>query len=48
MGGPMIFRAIDFSNANLDEADFTGAFYDTDTVFPSGFKPEERGLRPKI
>jgi uncharacterized protein YjbI with pentapeptide repeats len=47
MGGALVFRAVDFSNANLDEADFTGALYDSDTIFPNGFNPEERGLRLK-
>jgi uncharacterized protein YjbI with pentapeptide repeats len=45
MGGALVLRAIDFSNANLDEADFTGALYDSETVFPNGFNPEERGLK---
>jgi uncharacterized protein YjbI with pentapeptide repeats len=45
MGGALVLRAVDFSNANLDDADFTGALYDSDTVFPSGFDPEERGLK---
>ena len=47
MGGALVLSAVDFSNANLDEADFTGALYDSDTVFPNGFNPEERGLKPK-
>ncbi len=45
MGGALVLRAVDFSNANLDEADFTGALYDSDTIFPKGFNPEERGLK---
>lgn len=47
MGGALVLRAVDFSNANLDEADFTGALYDSDTIFPNGFNPEERGLKLK-
>jgi uncharacterized protein YjbI with pentapeptide repeats len=47
MGGALVFRAVDFSNANLDDADFTGALYDSDTIFPNGFNPEERGLKLK-
>jgi len=45
MGGALVLRGVDFSNANLDEADFTGALYDSATVFPNGFHPEKRGLR---
>lgn len=47
MGGALVFRTVDFSNANLDEADFTGALYDSATVFPNGFNPEQRGLKLK-
>jgi uncharacterized protein YjbI with pentapeptide repeats len=47
MGGALVLRSVDFSNANLDEADFTGALYDSDTIFPNGFNPEERGLKIK-
>jgi uncharacterized protein YjbI with pentapeptide repeats len=45
MGGALLLSAVDFSNANLDDADFTGALYDSDTIFPKGFNPEERGLK---
>ena len=38
---------LDFSDALLDEADFTGAIYDTGTKFPVGFNPLQRGLRLK-
>ena len=48
MGGPLVLRAVDFSDANLEGADFTGALYDSDTVFPVGFNPEARGLKLKI
>jgi uncharacterized protein YjbI with pentapeptide repeats len=48
MGGPLVLRAVDFSNANLEGADFTGAYYDSDTVFPEGFNPGERGLKPQL
>jgi len=48
MGGALHLDAVDFSDANLEEADFTGALYDSDTVFPDGFDSEERGLKPKI
>jgi uncharacterized protein YjbI with pentapeptide repeats len=47
MGGALVLSAVDFSGANLDGADFTGAVYDSETIFPEGFNPEERGLRPK-
>ena len=47
MGGSLTLNAVDFSNANLDGADFAGAVYDSETIFPQGFNPEERGLRPK-
>jgi Pentapeptide repeats (8 copies) len=47
MGGALVLRSVDFSNANLDEADFTGALYDSDTIFPNGFNPEEKGLKIK-
>ncbi len=45
MGGALVLRAVDFSKANLDGADFTGALYDSDTIFPKGFNPKERGLK---
>jgi len=48
MGGSLVLTAVDFSGANLDGADFTGAIYDSDTVFPDGFNPEDRGLKLKI
>jgi hypothetical protein len=35
---------VDFSGSNLDGADFTGAVYDDETVFPEGFDPKQRGL----
>jgi uncharacterized protein YjbI with pentapeptide repeats len=47
MGGSLLLSAVDFSEANLEGADFTGAVYDSETIFPAGFNPEERGLRPK-
>ena len=45
MGGALVLSAVDFSDANLDDADFTGALYDSDTIFPNGFNPNERGLK---
>jgi uncharacterized protein YjbI with pentapeptide repeats len=45
MGGALVLRAVDFSNANLEVADFTGALYDSETIFPNGFNLEERGLK---
>lgn len=47
MGGALVLNSVDFSDANLDGADFTGAIYDPDTVFPKGFNPKERGMKPK-
>jgi uncharacterized protein YjbI with pentapeptide repeats len=47
LGGPLRMSAVDFSNANLEGADFTGAIYDSETIFPQGFDPEGRGLKPK-
>jgi uncharacterized protein YjbI with pentapeptide repeats len=47
MGGALSLNEVDFSDANLDGADFTGAIYDSMTVFPSGFNPEIRGLKQK-
>jgi uncharacterized protein YjbI with pentapeptide repeats len=47
MGGALVLRAVDFSNANLEDADFAGALYDSDTIFPNGFNPGERGLKLK-
>jgi uncharacterized protein YjbI with pentapeptide repeats len=43
-GGQLIFES-DFTNANLDGADFTGASYDSLTIFPEGFDPAERGAQ---
>jgi uncharacterized protein YjbI with pentapeptide repeats len=48
VGGALVLSAVDFSNANLDGADFSGAVYDPDTIFPEGFNPMERGLIPKV
>jgi uncharacterized protein YjbI with pentapeptide repeats len=47
MGGALSLATVDFSGANLDGADFTGAIYDSMTVFPKGFDPEKRGLKLK-
>jgi uncharacterized protein YjbI with pentapeptide repeats len=47
MLGSLVLSAVDFSDANLDGADFTGAIYDSETVFPEGFNPAARGLKLK-
>ena len=47
MRGALVLRAVDFSNANLDGADFTGALYDSATIFPNGFNAEQKGLKLK-
>jgi len=47
MNGALVLCAVDFSGANLEGADFTGAIYDSDTTFPDGFSTEERGLKLK-
>lgn len=46
-GCPVLLVGVDFSNSNLDGADFTGAIYDDTTIFPDGFDPASRGLRSK-
>lgn len=45
MGGALRLNEVDFSDANLDGADFTGAIYDSMTIFPIGFNPDSRGLK---
>jgi uncharacterized protein YjbI with pentapeptide repeats len=47
MGGGLILNSVDFSDANLEGADFTGAIYDSETIFPKGFNPQARGMKPK-
>jgi uncharacterized protein YjbI with pentapeptide repeats len=42
MDGVLALCGVDFSNANLEDADFSGAVHDETTVFPEGFDPEER------
>ena len=44
IGGPTWVMQVDFSGSNLDGADFTGAVYDDQTVFPEDFDPAQRGL----
>jgi len=46
MGGGLCLYESDFTDANLDGADFTGAAYDSMTIFPDGFDPIQRGLVP--
>jgi uncharacterized protein YjbI with pentapeptide repeats len=48
LASPLDLSSVDFSNANLDGADFTGAIYDSETVFPDGFDPAARGLTVKV
>jgi|HubBroStandDraft_4_1064222.scaffolds.fasta_scaffold97338_2 uncharacterized protein YjbI with pentapeptide repeats len=40
MLGPGRLRAVDFSNADLDGADFAGAIYDFETVFSDWVQSE--------
>lgn len=47
LGGELWLNEVDFTGANLDGADFTGAVYDSMTIFPKGFDPTNRGLIPK-
>lgn len=44
LGGGLVLHAVDFTGANLEGADFSGAIYDMETVFPDGFDPKQRGL----
>ena len=44
VGGVLRLRAVDFTGANLEGADFSDAIYDAATVFPEGFDPEQRGM----
>jgi len=44
LGGGLTLHAVDFTGANLEGADFSGAIYDAATVFPEGFDPAQRGM----
>jgi uncharacterized protein YjbI with pentapeptide repeats len=44
VGGGLVLHAVDFTGANLEGADFSGAIYDAATVFSEGFDPGERGM----
>jgi uncharacterized protein YjbI with pentapeptide repeats len=44
LGGRTDLSAADLSKAIIEDADFTGASYDTDTRFPFGFDPAAAGL----
>jgi uncharacterized protein YjbI with pentapeptide repeats len=44
LGGRTDLSAADLSKAIIEDADFTGASYDADTKFPSGFDPAAAGL----
>ncbi|KAA6460156.1 pentapeptide repeat-containing protein [Acidobacteria bacterium AB60] len=46
LGGGLCIYSADFSGANLEGADFTGATYGPETVFPTGFDPKVYGLTP--
>ena len=48
LGGGLSLYQVDFTDANLDAADFTGAEYDDLTIFPARFDPHQCGLRPII
>jgi uncharacterized protein YjbI with pentapeptide repeats len=41
---PSDVSGVDFTDALLEGADFTAASYDTETKFPAGFDPLQRGL----
>lgn len=41
---PSDVSAVDFTDALLEGAEFTGARYDIETKFPGGFDPIQRGL----
>ena len=47
MGGAVAISGVDFSNAKLDGADFSGAVHEETTVFPEGFYAHERCFPPK-
>lgn len=44
VGGSTIVKSANFLGANLRYANFQGAIYDSATIFPSEFKPDEMGL----
>ena len=44
MQGGMNLAGVDFTGSRLRGADFCGATYDAQTIFPEGFDPEENGL----
>ena len=44
LGGGLTLHAVDFTGANLEGADFSGAIYDSTTAFPEGFDPAQRGM----
>jgi uncharacterized protein YjbI with pentapeptide repeats len=44
VGGRLVLHAADFTGANLEGADFSGAVYDDATIFPEGFDPAQRGM----
>lgn len=46
IGGELTLYGADFTNANLEGVDFTAARYDSSTIFPEGFGPAERGMKP--
>jgi uncharacterized protein YjbI with pentapeptide repeats len=47
LGGALSLNAVDLTDAILDGADFTGATYDSETIFPEGFDPIKHGLTPE-
>jgi uncharacterized protein YjbI with pentapeptide repeats len=44
MKGRTHLYKVNFTNAKLDGANFTGAIYDAMTIFPEGFIADEHGL----
>jgi uncharacterized protein YjbI with pentapeptide repeats len=44
LGGRLTLYSADFTDANLEGADFTGAIYGAATVFPEGFDPALWGM----
>jgi uncharacterized protein YjbI with pentapeptide repeats len=44
LGGGLTLHAADFTDANLEGADFSGSKYDAATIFLEGFDPVQKGM----